>query len=146
MNPERRHQPRTRLDRISYIQIEPDNGGIIIDLSEGGLSFQAVAPAHHMDQLRIRFSSPVKGHINAYGELKWTDETKRRGGLMFLQLSEDAQQYIQELLAPPVRPTEQDQDSTPAETATTETTNKFTRLIAEQRRYTGRNARSIPPV
>ncbi len=148
MNPERRHQPRTRLDQISPVLIEPDNGGIIIDLSEGGLSFQAVAPVHHMDQLRIRFSSRQKGHINAYGELMWTDETKTRGGLKFLQLSEEGRQFIQEVLTPPDRPVEQDQDSTPAATATTETKDKFkfTALMADQLRSSGGDDRSIPPV
>jgi hypothetical protein len=41
---ERRQNPRTKLVEIAYIGMGPENGGLVLDVSEGGLSFHSVAP------------------------------------------------------------------------------------------------------
>jgi hypothetical protein len=106
MNPERRHSIRRRLYRISYMQIEPGNGAIVIDLSQEGLSFQAVAAVHDSQQVHFWLSSPITGRFKVCGELAWTDETRKRGGLRFLDLTKVARQYVRELLAQPAVPAE----------------------------------------
>jgi hypothetical protein len=106
MDSERRHSIRTQLNQILYISIEPNNGAIVMDLSEDGLSFQAAAPVHHRGQLHFCFSSPIKGRFKVCGELEWTDETQKRGGLRFIQLTKDVKQHVHELLARSERPAE----------------------------------------
>ena len=44
VKPDRRHSPRTKLVEIAYIGMGPENGGLVLDVSDGGLSFHAVAP------------------------------------------------------------------------------------------------------
>jgi hypothetical protein len=103
---ERRRSFRRRLDRISYIDLGPGNGGVIVDLSDEGLSFQAVAPVQNR---RIVFSF-IYGRafrLKAGGELQWSDQTSKRGGLRFVELTNDARQYVRSLLSPygePFRP------------------------------------------
>lgn len=144
MNLERRHSIRTRLYRISYVQIEPDNGAIVVDLSGDGLSFQAAAPVHHRAQVHFWFSSPVRGRLAACGEVEWIDETKKRGGLRFLHLAEDTRQYVRELLVRPECPAEPQLDSTPT-LAFTKAMKKLTPIRADRPSSLGQSVPSILP-
>jgi TonB family protein len=93
MTPERRRHPRTKLTNHSCIQIEPDNGGVVLNLSEDGLSFQAMAPIH-VGRIRFWFLCPPNGRIEAAGDLSWTDGTNRVGGLRFVDISEDLREHV----------------------------------------------------
>jgi hypothetical protein len=91
--PERRQTPRTRVGAITYINFESNNGGILSNISEGGLCFHAVGPIDQAKELRICFSAD--GHrIEANVELAWTDETQKTGGLRFNSLSPEIHEQI----------------------------------------------------
>ncbi len=82
METDRRQFPRTAMERIAYIGIEPDNGGIVLNISDGGLCFHSIAPVK--PGKKIRFST--KDHnrlVEADGEMVWTDESGTAGGLRF---------------------------------------------------------------
>ena len=83
---ERRKSPRIAVERLAYINIEPDNGGVVLNVSSGGLSFQSVAPVERNRPLRFSLSE-YKRSITACGELVWTDEVRTSGGLRFTTLS-----------------------------------------------------------
>lgn len=97
MKPERRHQPRMKLNNLSCIQIEPDNGGVVLNLSEDGLSFQAVAPIQ-VGSMHFWLLCPPSGRIEATGHLSWTDGTNRVGGLRFVDPSEDVRRLVSDWL------------------------------------------------
>src|ERR1700730_6072240 len=82
MNSERRQNPRTKVAALAYINFEPNNGGIVLNVSEGGLSFLAVTPMQETGTLRFWFSAEGR-RVEASGELAWTDETRKAGGLRF---------------------------------------------------------------
>lgn len=110
--PERRHLPRTTLDRLAYINIERDNGGIVLNVSDGGLCFQSVAPVERNDT--IHFSLFEHGRlIDARGELVWTHETKQFGGLRFTTLTSEARGQINEWVTQPLIPLDDNKASTP---------------------------------
>ena len=44
--PERRQTPRTTLEKHAYINIEPNNGGIVLNASDEGLCFYSFDPVH----------------------------------------------------------------------------------------------------
>ena len=46
--PERRQTPRTPAPVITYIEFESDNGGLLWNISEGGLCFQTVNPVEQV--------------------------------------------------------------------------------------------------
>ena len=82
MNSERRQNLRTKVEALAYINFEPNNGGIVLNVSEGGLGFHAVTPVQQTETLRFWFSAEGR-RVEATGELAWTDETRKAGGLRF---------------------------------------------------------------
>jgi hypothetical protein len=93
MNPDRRRTPRIRPEGLAYINFEPDNGGIVLDISEDGLCFQSVAPVRPDDVIRLWFSAEGNP-IAVEGRLAWIDEKRKTGGLQFNDLSVQARQQI----------------------------------------------------
>jgi cell division protein FtsN len=90
---ERRQNPRVTVAPLAYINLEPENGGIILNVSEGGLCFHSSAPLPSKKTIHFWFS--VRYHrIEGDGELAWTDETQKKGGLRFTTLSPDAREQI----------------------------------------------------
>jgi len=96
METDRRHAPRRRLDQLAYIRIGPDNGGLMADLGEGGLGFQTIAAIEREGPLRFWFTLDAADRIQATGELAWTDESRKVGGLRFTQISKEALEQIRE--------------------------------------------------
>jgi hypothetical protein len=96
METDRRHAPRRRLDQLAYIRIGPDNGGLMADLGEGGLGFQTIAAIEREGPLRFWFTLDAADRIQATGELAWTDESRKVGGLRFTQISKEALDQIRE--------------------------------------------------
>lgn len=97
--PERRRTPRIQLDRLAYIKIEPNNGGIVLNVSEQGLCFHSIAS---VERGTLRFSLLEQNRrIEAEGELAWMEETRKVGGLRFTALSPEAREQIRKLMSGP---------------------------------------------
>jgi hypothetical protein len=75
--PERRANPRTRLQKLAYISVEPDNGAIVVDATGEGIRFCAVAPLHQNGTIQFSFSLSGNRRVEAVARLAWTDETKK---------------------------------------------------------------------
>jgi len=91
----RRFHARRRVDGLIYVDFGPDNGAILIDLGEGGLGFQSVAPVSVDQAILLKFKVP--GDTNAlegYAEVAWLNESGKGGGLRFVELSPDARAQI----------------------------------------------------
>jgi len=102
MPSERRKFPRKKPDQLSYVNLENDNGGMLLDLSESGLGFHVVSPLDSpYGKLRFWFSVKSIDRIEAYGELIWADETRKSGGVKFVDLPESALKQIRAWLAAP---------------------------------------------
>jgi len=91
---ERRIDIRKAPEHLSYLSLPLDNGGIVTDLSVGGLGFRAVAPVKAGGPMEVQFAMNSAARITAVGELAWIDETGRLGGLRFTQLSDEAREQI----------------------------------------------------
>jgi len=103
MKPDRRRTARISLDGLAYISFEPDNGGIVLDVSEDGLGFHAVAPIHRHDTLSFSFSASGN-RVQAEGVLAWTDATHKTGGLRFNALSPEAREQVRIWMGQSSRP------------------------------------------
>jgi hypothetical protein len=91
---ERRLSLRKTPDHLAYLSLPCDNGGIVIDVSEGGLGFRAIAPVKADGPIHFRFSIDSAVRICAVGELAWKDETGKTGGLRFTQLPDEVREQI----------------------------------------------------
>src|SRR5438445_200803 len=93
----RRFHARRRIDGLAYVEFGPDNGAILIDLGEGGLSFQSVMPVSMNQALLFKFKLPAASdYIEGYAEVAWINESGKGGGLRFVELSADACAQIRE--------------------------------------------------
>jgi len=93
MEQERRLSDRKTLNPLPYINLPGNNGGIVLDISEQGLRFRAIAPVEHTGPILFWFTAH-SNLIAGIAELAWTDETKKNGGLRFTQLPYNAKEQI----------------------------------------------------
>jgi hypothetical protein len=100
--PDRRQTPRTTMERHAYINIEPNNGGIVLNVSRGGLCFHSFDCVKRNGTIRFWFSDHNQ-RIEADAELAWTDETQK-GGLRFTALPPEAHAQIRNWMSQPTIP------------------------------------------
>jgi hypothetical protein len=104
------------LKDLAYVNLEPNTGGIILDISEGGLCFQSPAPVQHTETIRLWFSyrnpgtngdggterkdwvqtKGVSRFIEVGSELAWIDETRKKGGVRFTNLPPIGREQIRD--------------------------------------------------
>lgn len=94
MDSDRRRQERKVPERLAFFQLERDDGGAVLNISEGGLSFETFSPVQHSELIHFWFSLDLRDRIEAIGELAWTDPSRKVGGLKFLALSRHARERI----------------------------------------------------
>jgi PilZ domain len=96
---ERRRATRTRPEVLSYIQFEPEGGGIVLNASEEGLAFQAAAAVRQRGPIRLCISPNLEQRIQLTAEIAWMDEAKKSGGLRLKEVSADTGDQIRRWLA-----------------------------------------------
>lgn len=112
MRTERRHGSRMAVEGLAYVNLEPNNGGIVLNISEGGLCFHSSTPVEQPSAIRFWFAqrypgpdgrlaksdgSQMKGatrFIEAECTLAWTDEKRKMGGLQFTNMPAEAREEI----------------------------------------------------
>ena len=94
--PERRLHPRKQLS-IPWIKLGVDNGGIILDISEGGLAMQAVRSLADGELPAMRFQlSESQTWIETPGRIAWIGASKHTAGVEFVGLPEEARNKIKQ--------------------------------------------------
>ena len=93
---ERRQNPRHPVRPTEYIEIGDNNGGIILDISEGGMAVASAQALVGNQTLRFRFQLPRSLEtIETSGTINWIGETKKRAGVRFVDLPLAAREQIQ---------------------------------------------------
>src|SRR5690242_5433535 len=97
----RRGRPRQYVGATSpYVDFGQDNGGIVLDISEHGMSVQTAMPLIEKTFPKISFQMGGGGpRIEVSGRLKWISETKKVAGIEFVQLSSSARSSINHWMA-----------------------------------------------
>ncbi|HEX2662885.1 MAG TPA: PilZ domain-containing protein, partial [Candidatus Acidoferrum sp.] len=72
MDQNRRRFLRKVPNDLAFIQIERDEVGKVLNVSEGGLSFSSVTPVPRNLPVYFWFSFNLKDRIEAMGEVAWT--------------------------------------------------------------------------
>lgn len=101
MDLERRKHPRTKPAKLSYIRFNQDNGGVVLDASIDGLSFQTVGPIDPSSTVKLTISPSVKSSISASGRIVWTDDSGKKGGLEFLNVPVETADLLNSWLSQP---------------------------------------------
>src|SRR5207245_6002653 len=81
---------------ISYIELGADNGGVLLNIGEGGLAVNAAMPLSMVDvpTIRIQCTGSQADWIEVSGQLAWIGESKKEAGIRFIKLTEEARQKI----------------------------------------------------
>src|SRR2546423_13555683 len=98
MRYEKRHIVRKRTDQLLYLELGSDNGGIILNLSEEGCNFQAIGPVLERE-LDFDFAIGGGQQVQGKGQITWLDESKKLGGLRFINLRIESRERIRAWLA-----------------------------------------------
>jgi hypothetical protein len=101
MQQERRLSIRKPLEQLAYVSLPSDNGGIVLDVSEGGLGFHVVAPVEAREPIHFQLLVRSGTGIEAVGEVVWKDETGKSGGLRFTDLPDEMRKQIRTWLGQP---------------------------------------------
>jgi periplasmic protein TonB len=97
--PDRRHHARQTPDSLSYVHLDENNGGILINLSESGLAVQAAMSVMEDDLPRLRLQIPrSKTGIETSARVVWTGDSRRTLGLEFVKPSTEFCRHVQEWL------------------------------------------------
>src|SRR5271168_2906582 len=102
---ERRLHPRHPVKSLAYLDIGPDNGGIVVNISEGGLAIHAVSglPPEPVIDLRIQLPRSTR-RLEARGKVAWASGSRKDAGVEFIDLAEEARLGITEWLSTDVAP------------------------------------------
>lgn len=101
MGSERRKCARRILYSPEYLDMGVDNGGVVVDLSEGGLRFQAVGRVEANADVPLSFSLGTGYRIDVEARVVWVSPRGNSGGVAFKKLSSDSRSLIREWLAKP---------------------------------------------
>jgi len=81
---------------IAYVELGQENGGILLNLSEGGLAVRSALPLASRLFTGIRFQAPgSQAWLTASGRIVWLSDSKKEGGIQFTELRGEARQQIQ---------------------------------------------------
>jgi TonB family protein len=96
---DRRAHARQPIPSLAYVELDEGNGGIILNISEGGLSVQAVTSLMEDFLPGVRFQlAETESWIETNARITWTNDTRKLAGLEFLNLTEDSRGRIREWL------------------------------------------------
>ena len=84
---------RKRTQQLVYLELGRDNGGVMLNLSEDGCSFQAITPVK-CGETRFAFQISGGRRIAGEAEVMWVDDVGIMGGLRFLNLPAEARKQI----------------------------------------------------
>src|ERR1700704_6656435 len=98
MAPERRHSLRQKVNTPAFASFDGVTGGMILDLSEQGMSMQTAAPldVQRPLQLHLNLPEPV-GSLETTGYIAWADALGR-AGVRFSELPEESRLRLQQWL------------------------------------------------
>lgn len=90
---DRRLHPRKQ--GLAYLDFGAGNAGILSNLSECGLAFNGIGVLEKGQTFPFRFTMPGKSDFfEATGQIVWVSDSKKTGGLKFLELAEEARPLI----------------------------------------------------
>jgi TonB family protein len=94
---DRRVHLRQAVRSLAYVELGEGNGGIALNISEGGMAVQAVMSVMETElpAMRVQLAHSKK-QIQAKGRIAWTTGLGKLAGVEFVDLSEEARQQIRE--------------------------------------------------
>src|ERR1700681_1428902 len=97
---EARARERRKLGPMAYVELGQDNGGILLNLGEGGFAVQSALAFQATEFAELRFQIPqVRGWLCARGRIAWMSENKTMAGIQFRELPDTDRREIRKWVA-----------------------------------------------
>ena len=94
------------------VKMGDSNGGIVLNISETGISVQAAAVLDPSEPVTLSLEIPrVRNRVEVKGEIAWLSPSKKEAGIRFIDLPESTLKQIQKWMAREASP-EQFEDET----------------------------------
>ena len=106
-NQDRRRSRRRKLTQLVYLEFGRENGGMIRDVSEGGLRFHLMNRVTVGEELRFGITVDPARRIEGKARMVWTDATGKSGGMAITEMSPESRATMFSWLADidsPVQP------------------------------------------
>lgn len=92
---DRRVHPREKMSALAYVDLGPANGGMLLNLSEGGLALATASRLVGDELSGIRFELPdLADRIEVRAKVAWRAESKKEAGIKFVELPPAAAEAI----------------------------------------------------
>jgi len=115
-NPTETDWPLKKPQQLVYVELGPHNGGMMLGVCEMGLTFRAVAPLKDAGPLPFSFALDGRARLEGVGELAWTEDDGKSGGLKFTEISPEFRGALSAWLAAEASPKNVGRETTPAAT------------------------------
>ncbi len=105
--------PLQKPQQLVYIELGPDNGGMMLGICEQGLSFRAVSPLRAEGPVHFSLALDGKTRLQGVGEIVWSEENGRTGGLKFTNVSAQFRESLRAWLSSEAAPKNVGREVTP---------------------------------
>lgn len=95
---ERRHSPRQILDSLLYLDLEPHNGGIVLDLSEAGMQISVANPLLNVQEIQFSLCLEAQKRVRGKGRVIWVAASGKNAGVSFLPLPDETLDQLRKFL------------------------------------------------
>ena len=94
---ERRSYPRQLVQSLAYVELGYSNGGVALNVSEGGMAVQAIMSLYDDELPRLRVQlSHFKEAIEARAHIVWASDQRKLVGIEFIDLPEETRKLLRE--------------------------------------------------
>ena len=98
--PDRRAYDRSSSTLLTYVELGDGNGGIALNVSEGGLAITAAGLLTSDYFPSVRFQLPKTDvWIETSGQVAWTSDSKKGAGIQFVDVADSDREKIREWIA-----------------------------------------------
>ena len=123
--------PLRKPQQLVYVELGPHNGGMLLGICELGLSFRAVAPLKSDGPINFTFTLDGKNRLQGVGEIAWTEDDAKTGGLKFTTVSTQFRESLLAWLADDILPKNSGREYTPAAALPLDSLDKIKSSIRE---------------
>jgi hypothetical protein len=88
-----------KLDQLVYVELETNNGGMMLTVSDEGFSFRAVTPVRATGRTPFSFTINGTQKLSGFGRIEWTRDEGKVAGLQFTDVSSEFHQELRAWLA-----------------------------------------------
>jgi hypothetical protein len=91
---------RRKLASMAYVELGQDNGGILLNVGEGGLAVQSALALSSREFSEIRFQLPsIRGWLAARARVAWMSDSRTEAGIQFLDMKPEVREQIHQWVA-----------------------------------------------